>query len=75
MYEYVHTQMTDLLPNALVIGGVLAIYVYSWRKTALISIVLTSLVVPPSLYILCTNGEVGYFLSQHFPLPRSLLLL
>jgi hypothetical protein len=64
---YTHTQVTELLPNALVIGGILVIYIYTWRKTALISIVLTSLVVPPSLYILSTHGEVGYFLCLLSP--------
>jgi hypothetical protein len=63
--------VTELLPNALVIGGILAIYVYTWRKTALISIVLTSLVVPSSLYRLSTHGEVGYFFSL---LPPYLVL-
>lgn len=33
------------------------IYVWNWRKTAVLSIGLTSLVVPYSMYILCTKSE------------------
>ena len=38
----------------LALGG---IYARSWRKTATLSIFLTSLVVPSSMYVLCRHGE------------------
>jgi hypothetical protein len=46
-----------------VLGG---IYARSWRKTATLSILLTSIVVPYSMYVLCSNGEslaAGAFLA------------
>ena len=49
--------VTSLAIHAAAVAVLAAIYARSWRKTATISIILTSFVVPPAMYVLTTTGE------------------
>uniref|UniRef100_A0A7S4M0N7 Uncharacterized protein n=1 Tax=Guillardia theta TaxID=55529 RepID=A0A7S4M0N7_GUITH len=47
----------DMKVHLVVIAVLCSLFVYNWRKTAKLSIYLTSLVVPYSMYTLWINGE------------------